>query len=549
MRDTIGPPAGPPPEACKRIPLARIRVSLVGFAPVLALALAWGTAARADAPASEAPAESISGSKTVEPLAGPKPSSPGTSSVGNQPDDPPGRAAPRVESPFSLMSALARRGLHDLKDERWNLYGQFTYISSWKPSFPARYTNANGSINSLLPDAERSFTATATLFVGLRLWPGGEAYFAPEVIAERPFSQLRGLGGAIQNFELQKTGVDTPQVYRSRAYLRQTIDLGGAPVERRSDALQLGATVPGRRVVLTLGNFTILDFLDKNSFTTDTRQQFFDLSFMTHTAWDFASDARGYSWGGVVELVYDDWAVRFGRISPPQNPNQLPVTLRLDRYYGDQLEVEHTHKLFGRDGAVRVLAFRNREVMGRFDDAIAAWRADPGKNAAACTSFNYGSQNAGAPDLCWVRKPNVKLGVGLNLEQHLTDDAGVFFRGMFSDGETEVQAYTSTDRSISFGALAKGSAWNRPADVAGLGASIGWISRAHADYLGLGGVDGFVGDGKLNQAAEKALEIFYSFNLLEVLWLSADYQHIANPAFNADRGPVDVFGVRIHAQY
>jgi hypothetical protein len=462
-----------------------------------------------------------------------------------------GAPAPQIKpgEPLSLMNALARSGLHDIKDESWNAYGQFTYISSWKPPFPAPYTNANGSINSLLPGAERSFTGTATLFLGLRLWQGGEAYFAPEVIGERPFSQLHGLGGAIQNFELQKTGVETPQVYRSRAFLRQTIDLGGAPVERRSDALQLGGTVSSRRLVLTLGNFTILDSFDKNTFTADARQQFVNMSFMTYAAWDFASDARGYSWGGTVELDYDDWAIRFGRITPPQNPNQLPVTFQLDRYYGDQLEVEHDHKLFGRDGAVRLLAYRNREFMGRFDEAIAVWRADPAKNAAACTSFNYGSGNAGAPDLCWVRKPNVKVGIGIDLEQHLTDDAGVFFRGMFSDGETEVQAYTSSDRSISFGALAKGSAWNRPADVTGIGASIGWISQAHADYLRLGGIDGFVGDGRLNQAAEIGFEVFYSFNFLEAFWLTADYQRIANPAFNADRGPVDVFGLRIHAQY
>ncbi len=460
-----------------------------------------------------------------------------------------GATAAAAGEPSSLMSTLARSNLHDLKDESWNAYGQFTYISSWKPSFPAAYTNANGSINSLTADAERSFTGTVTLSLGLRLWPGGEAYFAPEVIAERAFSQLRGLGGAIQNFELQKTGVETPQLYRSRAYLKQTIDLGGESVERRSDALQLGETVRSRRLVLTLGNFTILDSFDKNSFTSDTRQQFFNLSFMTYAAWDFASDARGYSWGGTAELDWDDWAVRIGRISPPQNPNQLPVTLRLDRYYGDQLELEHDHKLLGREGAVRVLAFRNREVMGRFDEALAVLQSDPQKNAAACTSFNYGSANTGAPDLCWVRKPNVKLGIGLNLEQHLTDDAGVFFRGMVSDGETEVQAYTSSDRSISFGGLAKGSAWSRPADLAGLGASFGWISQAHADYLRAGGIDGFVGDGKLNQAPEAAFEAFYSLNFLAVFWLSADYQRIVNPAFNADRGPVNVFGLRLHAQY
>src|SRR3954462_8380376 len=104
-----------------------------------------------------------------------------------------------AEDQSSLMKVLARYALHDIEHESWNAYGQFTYISSWKPHFNAPYTNANGSINSLLPIAERSFTGTATLYLGVRLWQGAEAYFVPEVISEVPFSQLKGLAGGIQN--------------------------------------------------------------------------------------------------------------------------------------------------------------------------------------------------------------------------------------------------------------------------------------------------------------------------------------------------------------
>jgi hypothetical protein len=448
----------------------------------------------------------------------------------------------------SLMALLRERGLRD-EDERWNAYGQLTWISSWKPSFRAAYTNLNGSPNSLLPTSEYSFTASATLYLGMRLWPGGEAYFVPEMIAERPFSQLRGLAGAIQNFELQKTGGPTPQIYRSRAYVRQTFGFGGESVVRESDQMQLGGRVDRRRVVVTLGSFSALDFFDRNALTSDPRRQFLSMAFMTHAAWDFAADARGYSWGGVVELYYDDWAVRFARMAPPVYPNQLPVSLDLLHLYGDSLEIEHQHELAGRPGAVRLLAFRNRENMGRFDEAIAAFRADPSKNAAACTAFNYGSENAGAPDLCWVRRTNVKVGLGVSLEQYLTPSAGLFLRALWADGESEVQAYTSADRSISFGGTTRGSAWGRPRDLAGAAAGLSWISSAHADYLRLGGVDGFVGDGALREAPETVVELFYSVDLLRVASVTLDYQHIWNPGFNADRGPVDVFGLRFHAQF
>ena len=447
------------------------------------------------------------------------------------------------------MQLLTDHGLHDIEDESWNAYGQFTYISSWKPSFAAPYTNANGSTNSLLPDSERSFTGTATLYFGVRLWRGGEAYLAPEVIAERPLSQLRGLGGGIQNFELQKGGTETPQLYRSRAYVRQTLGLGGRRVVKESSPLQLGTSYDSRRLVLIAGNFSILDFFDKNAFGIDPRQGFLSLAFLTYPAYDFASDARGYSWGGLAELYWDDWAVRFGRVTPPKDPNQLPVDFRLGSHYGDQLEVEHKHRLFGEDGTVRVLAYRNHEDIGRFNDAVAVFEADPRKNATTCPGFNYGSGNASAPDLCWVREPNVKVGIGAFAEQYLARDVGVFSRAMFSDGQTEVDAYTSTDRSASFGALVKGSWWSRPADLAGLGMNLGWISAAHASYLRLGGIDGFIGDGSINPAMETALDVFYSVNVRRWLWLSGDYQHVINPAFNADRSPVNIFSARLHAEF
>lgn len=457
--------------------------------------------------------------------------------------------AAHEDAAFDVMNLLARRGLHDIHDESWNVYGQYTYISSWKLRFAAPYTNANGSTSSLLPNPERSFTGSFTLFFGLRLWPGGEAYFVPEVIAERALSGLHGLGGSIQNFELQKSGSETPQLYRARTFLRQTFELGGERTERSSDPMQLASMAARRRVVLTAGSFTILDVFDRSSITWDPRQTFFNMAFMTHSSWDFPSDARGYSWGGAAEMYWDDWALRIGRITPPQNPNQLATDFRLDRYYGDQVEVEHDHELFGLAGAVRLLVFRNHVKSGRFDEAIAAFKADPTKNAAACTEFNYGSGNVTAPDLCWVRRPNVKVGIGLNVEQHLTADIGVFLRAMYADGESEVVAYNPADRSLSFGAVAKGSAWHRPFDVTGIAYGMSWISRLHADYLAMGGIDGFIGDGHLRQGAETVLEAFYSLNLFDAVWLSADYQYLRNPGFNADRGPVHILGGRVHAEF
>jgi hypothetical protein len=460
-----------------------------------------------------------------------------------------GTPAPRPEDEFSFMQMLADKGLHDIENETWNAYGQFTYISSWKQSFSAPYTNLNGSINSLLPTPERSFSGTATLYLGVRLWKGAEGYFVPELISERPLSQLRGLGSAIQNFELQKTGVETPQIYHSRLFIKQTFGLGGKSLVEESGPLQLGTHYDSRRLVFAVGNFSILDFFDTNAFDIDPRDGFLGLGFMTYGAYDFASDARGYSYGGVAQLFWDDWALRIARITPPKDPNQLPVDFRLFKYYGDQIEAVHKHTIRGQEGMVRLLAFRNRQNMGRFSDAIAAFAANPNENATTCTGFNYGSQNPDAPDLCWARKPNVKKGVGVFAEQYIGHDIGVFGRAMYADGQTEVYAYTSDDRSTVVGVLAKGSSWSRPKDVVGIGFNAGWVSSIHAKYLGMGGIDGFVGDGAITAAAERSLDLFYSTRIRKVYWLTGDYQHITNPGFNAARGPVNVFTVRIHGEF
>ncbi len=461
-----------------------------------------------------------------------------------------GTPAGHEDAAFDFMNLLANHGLHDIDEESWNAYGQLTSISQWHPAFHAAYTNVNGSTNSLLPDPEQSFTDTFTVFLGVRLWRGAELYAVPEVINERPFSGLHGIGGAIQNFELQKTGSEYPQLYRSRTYVRQTFDLGGERSVGDSNPMQLGTKVDKRRVVLTVGTFTVLDIFDKNGVSGDPRQTFLNMAFMTHASWDFPADARGYSTGAAVELYWDDWAVRAGRMAPPQLPNGLPVEFRYWESYGDEIELEHDHQLLGQAGAVRLLGYRNRVFSGRFADAISAFEHNPLDNAADCKNYNFNSGNVTAPDLCYVRKENVKLGIGLDVEQHITPEIGVFARAMYSDGESEVDAFNAADRSVSIGALAKGSAWHRPFDVTGVGFGMSWISSIHAQYLAMGGVDDFIGDGRLlHQAAEGVVEGFYSVNLLKAIWLTADYQLLWNPAYNADRGPVNIFGGRLHAEF
>lgn len=415
----------------------------------------------------------------------------------------------------------------DTIEEAWNAHFQATYIWQKKPSFSAAYTGTN----SLSPFTEKSYSFSSTAVLGWRPWAGGELYVNPELVQGVPLSGLTGLGG-MTNGEQQKTGGPNPTLYRARLFLRQTWGLGGEKEAVETDANQLAGMVEKRRVVVTVGNLAVTDIFDASEFAHDARTQFMNWALLAHGAYDFAADARGYTWGASVEYFYDDWVLRAGRFMQPAVSNGLPLDKHVFEHYGDQIELEHTHTVGEQAGKLRVLAFRNRARMGSFRDALAEARS-------------YG----GIPDVSRVRSERTKIGFGISAEQNLTSDIGVFTRGSWNDGESETYAFTEIERSISTGVVLKGDLWSRIDDSVGIALVRNGLSSAHRDYLAAGGHGAFIGDGQLNYQPESIVEAYYSAKVAKAAWVTLDYQRIANPAYNRDRGPVTVGSIRLHAQY
>ncbi len=413
-------------------------------------------------------------------------------------------------------------------DEQWNAKFQATYVWQRKAAFDAPYFGAN----SLTTARQKSYSFTATAAFGVRPWAGGELYFNPEVAQGIPLSGLTGLGG-FTNGEIARTAGSNPTFYRARLFLRQTWGFGGAREKVESDANQLAGTVDRRRLVLTAGNLSLLDIFDDNAYSHDARTQFLNWSLLTHGAYDFAADARGYTTGVALEYFHDAWAIRFGRFMQPRVPNQLALDYALFRNYGDQIEIERAHTLGGQPGKLRLLAYRNAANMSRFQDAL---------DRAAIVG--------GVPDINQVRfGRKARHGVGVNLEQALTGEIGLFGRAMWSDGKTETYAFTEIDTSASVGALVKGGAWGRAADSVGIAFARNGLSTVRRNYLAAGGLGFFIGDGRLNYRPETIFETYYSIGVSQNFWLSFDWQHIRNPAYNADRGPVNVGTVRLHTEF
>ena len=398
------------------------------------------------------------------------------------------------------------------------------------------FTSPYAGLNSLRASAEKMYTFSATAHWGTRLWQGGELYFNPELASGIPFStNLVGLGG-FTNGEITRAAGSTPKPYVQRLFIRQTWNHGGGSEKVESDFNQMAGTVDKNRFVLTAGNFSTLDVFDDNTYAKDPRTQFMNWGNWTYAAFDYSADARGFGWGFAGELYQDDWVFRFGRMTGPKEPNGLPLDFALGKHYGDQAEVEHAHSLNGQPGKVRVLAFRNKAVLASFNDAAAYLAAaNPGTDPKTIFNVRGGEK--------------IKYGLGVNLEQAINTDVGFFLRAMKTDGRTETVAFTEVDDSFSSGFLVKGNLWGRVNDTVGLSMMQNRLSNERRKYLEAGGISFFIGDGKLSYKPETIFEGFYSLGLSKSSWLTGGYQRIQNPAYNASRGPVNVFAVRFHAEF
>lgn len=76
------------------------------------------------------------------------------------------------------------------------------------------------------------------------------------------------------------------------------------------------------------------------------------------------------------------------------------------------------------------------------------------------------------------------------------------------------------------------------------------LSADRARYLALGGLGILIGDGALRRvAAESIVEAYYAIALSSWGALTLDLQRVDNPAYNAERGPLTIGAVRLHAQF
>ena len=414
----------------------------------------------------------------------------------------------------------------------WNRFWlsfQANYIRQQHATFPAKYSGPN----SFQAPAEHATSRLETLYTGFQITKHLEILADFESAGGAGLSTALGIAG-FTNVDVVRNPTLGETPYVSRVMLHLTIPLSKRMAEATRNPLSLASSVPARRVELRLGKMSTVDFFDLNAVGSDSHLQFMNWAVVNNGAYDYAADTRGYTYGLVAEYYDGPWAARFGEMLMPTVANGINLEWTIARARGENFEVErHMTPLAKRETVVRALAYVNHANMGSYREAIEG----------------YLSGKDHMPDITLYRQQGrVKYGFGLNFEQELTSLWRAFGRLGWNDGANESFAYTEIDRTAAVGSDFRGRPWGRAKDKVGVAFVANGISGDHRRYLALGG-DGFIlGDGGLNYGLEKILEAYYTAHVWRGISVAFDYQHVNNPGYNQDRGPVSVFSFRVHVE-
>ena len=464
----------------------------------------------------------------------------------------PARLCMLALSTASVPCGVARADANDATpaapgpDSRWPaLVGaQFTSIVQNQSSLRAPYSGPF----SLKPDGDTQPSETIGFYFGWAPVSWGQLYLDLEKFNGAGVSNATGLAGLTNGDVIREGANNLPKrFYVARRYLRLMWPLGSQTIDVQSSQDEVGGREATTRLELKVGTLGVNDDFDKNRYAGAARTQFLNWSLWQDTAWDFAADTRGYTQGFVVAFVSELWSLRYGAYLMPLFANGQSLEESASRARGSNLELTLAPPATGT--VLRLLAFENTARMGVYAEALAS--------AAATHTI--------ADIVADDREGRHKYGFGLNVEQALADggETGVFGRLGWNDGKTEDFAFTEVDRHLSVGGQVSGVHWRRAADRLGIAWVREGLSPEHRAYLAAGGSGFLLGDGRLNYAHERIAEAYYR---LEFAWpfpavpnwiphqqprlqIGPDFQYVSNPGYNADRGPVHVWGVRAHLEY
>ena len=415
------------------------------------------------------------------------------------------------------------------KDSRFWLSGQANFIFQTHPDFPALYSGPH----SLSPHNEKATSRVVTLYTGVRLSNSTEILVDIEEAGGAALSTGLGLAGDT-DLDIVRNPLLSKAPYLARGMIHKVFALSKDQVENQRSFFSLFEELPRRRLEVRFGKFSIPDFFDINSVGSDTHLQFTNWTIDNNGAYDYAADTRGYTVGFTADYEDGNWGLRFAEALMPKVANGIDLVWKPWQAHAENLEYELRHGMIPhKAGVVRLLAYTNYANMGIYREQII-----------------QAAERDATPDITahpW--QITRKYGFGINLEQSLTQYLAAFGRFGWDNGKTESFAYTEVDQTFAEGVGAKGAWWHRKQDRAGIAFVTNAIKKDHQNYLAAGGLGFLLGDGKLNYGRENILESYYTAHVWRGIYLAPGVQHVVNPGYNRDRGPVIVPSFRAHIEF
>ncbi|HXJ88139.1 MAG TPA: carbohydrate porin [Candidatus Binatia bacterium] len=415
------------------------------------------------------------------------------------------------------------------KNTRFWLSGQANFIFQTHPDFHAAYSGQH----SLSPDYEKATSRVLTLYTGVRLNNSTEFLVDIEEAGGDALTLGFGLAGNT-NLDIVRNPLLSKAPYLSRGEIHHVFALSQDKVENQRNPFSLFEELPRRRLEVRFGKFSMPDFFDNNAVGSDTHFQFINWTTDNNGAWDYAADTRGYTVGLTADYEDRDWGFRFGEALMPKVANGIDLVWRPWQVHAENYEFEWRRGVIPhKPGVIRLLAYTNFANMGIYRDQVI-------KAAEAATT----------PDITdhpW--HITMKYGFGANLEQNVSRYLTAFARAGWTDGRTESFAYTEVEQAVAAGLGASGAWWHRKQDRAGIAFVSNAIKKDHQNYLAAGGLGFLLGDGHLTYGRENILESYYTVHVWRGIYLAPGVQHINNPGYNRDRGPVVVPSFRAHVEF
>ncbi|MBI3518475.1 MAG: carbohydrate porin [Bacteroidetes bacterium] len=440
----------------------------------------------------------------------------------------------KIILPILLIGKTGSSQQDSTQKSKWfTLHAQETTVSQFRPKFKANYTGPHSQI----PIEEWGTTITSTFFLGVKLWSNAQLVVNPEIAGGHGLSSAFGIA-AFTNGEAFRVGNPDPTFYLARGYFRQFIPLSKEKEWQDEGENKLAQYIPKKYLALTIGKVSIADYFDDNTFSHNPRTQFLSWGLMSNGAWDYPANTRGYTPSIILEYISPKFEVRYAVSMMPNTANGNIMDKNVSKANANSFELKYKYKLNGQPGKISALAFYNTALMGSYTAPNIISRPDSANPNFMVNDYSIvASRQYGRS----------KYGFGLNVEQNINDQIGVFARASYNDGKNETWCFTEIDRAFSIGTSIKGSKWKRENDVFGLAYCISGLSDEHATYLANGGLGFIIGDGKLNYSNEHLWESYYSLSLCKgKITPSFVYQFVMNPAYNKDRGPINIYSIRLH---